>query len=87
MILLAACGQDRTVVKTEYVDRVVETQKTLDPKLTHHDAEPAGPAQKCKDAEAKPTVCGRDLANYIDDLRAWGRGMAKQLDAILGLQP
>lgn len=88
MILLAACGRtNRTVVKTEYVDRVVEVQKPLAPALLKKDPEPAAPQAKCKDATGLPAPCGRDLANYIDALRAWGRGLYKQVEAIGGLQP
>lgn len=52
--------------------------KRLDPKLTARPAEPrlkAGP------------VTNEDLANLIDELRAWGRGLAGKLEKIEGLQP
>lgn len=74
--------------QTEFVDRVVETQKPLDPRLTKAAPEPKAPPAKCVSPTGKGKVpCGKDVANYIDALRLWGRGMVKQLLEIAGLQP
>jgi hypothetical protein len=59
----------------------------LRPGLTTTVPEPAAPQRACRDARGAPTVCHRDELNYIDALRAWGRGMIKQLKEIAGLQP
>lgn len=66
---------------------MVEVQKPLPPELRKKTPEPAPPAAKCKDATGRPAPCGRELANYIDALRAWGLGLLKQIEAIDGLQP
>ena len=85
--LLVACGPKPAIVKeTQFVDRVVETQVALDPRLTTTRKEPAPPPAKCVVSGFK-VPCGRDVANYIDELRTWGRGMHKQLAEIAGLQP
>jgi len=50
-------------------------------------AEPAAPPRNCRDADRNPTVCNKDLATQFDAYRAWGRGLAAQLQKIGGLQP
>lgn len=59
----------------------------LRPGLTATTPEPDAPERRCRDLRGAPTVCHRDELNYLDALRAWGRGMAKQLREIAGLQP
>lgn len=59
----------------------------LDPDLTRQHAEPGAPPANCRDAQGKKTVCNKDTLNYIDALKAWGRGAYKQIKAIFDLQP
>lgn len=59
----------------------------LDPKLTAAPHEPAAPPARCRDARGRTTVCNTDTLTYIDQLRAWGRGMVGQIKEIAGLQP
>lgn len=65
----------------------VATYVALNPKLTAQHAEPDTPPANCRDAKGKKTVCNKDTLNYIDALRAWGRGAYKQIKAIADLQP
>ncbi|MDQ8050708.1 hypothetical protein [Luteibacter sp.] len=77
-LLCVACKTCEPVVRTETVEVKVPVLVRLDPKLTARPAEPrlkAGP------------VTNDDLANLIDELRAWGRGLAGKLAKIEGLQP
>lgn len=78
ILWLAGCGTCKPLTRTETVEVKVPVLVRLDPKLTARPAEPrlkAGP------------VTNDDLANLIDELRAWGRGLAGKLEKIEGLQP
>lgn len=59
----------------------------LDKDLTATRAETGAPPANCRDAKGKKTVCNKDALNYLDALRAWGRGAYKQIQAISELQP
>lgn len=78
ILWLAGCGTCEPLTRTETVEVKVPVLVRLDPKLTERPAEPrlkAGP------------VTNDDLANLIDELRAWGRGLAGKLREIQKLQP
>lgn len=88
MSLLASCGaKGPAIVRTETVEVKVASYVALDPELTKQRPEPAAPPAKCRDQRGKRTVCNKDALNYIDALRAWGRGAYAQIQSIFDLQP
>ena len=88
MSLLASCGATKpALVRTETVEVKVPVYVALDEKLLVVAPEPATPPLNCLDSKNRKTVCHKDEANYIDAIRAWGRALAGQVDAIKDLQP
>ena len=88
--LLSSCGPVKTPppdVRTEVVEVKQASYVALSPGLLRTVPEPDAPQRRCRDTRAQPTVCHRDELNYIDALRAWGRGLVKQVKEIAGLQP
>ena len=84
--LTASCA--KPLVRTETVEVQVPVVVALDPALTTPAPEPALPRRACTDpANGKATLCNGTLPDYVDALRAWGRGLEAQLAAILALQP
>ncbi len=77
LVSLSSCAS-KPVVRTETVEVKVPVLVALDKKLTAVPAEPQLPAGELEND---------DLAVLIDELRAWGRGLAGKLRKIEGLQP
>ena len=88
-LLLSLTSCSRTpIVRTETVEVPVPVLVPLKPDLTAQVPEPAYPPRRCVDpVNGRATVCNGDVADYIDALRAWGRGGFSKLRAILELQP
>lgn len=87
VLLLGGCASKPQVVeKIETVEVLTPVDRPLDARLTKIAPEPKAPPAKCTEGGYR-TVCNEDLMDHLDDLRTWGRGMAKQLTEILGLQP
>lgn len=74
-------------MRTETVEVQVPVLVALDPRLTATPPEPPAPPARCRDAAGRTTVCHKDEADWIDALRAWGRGLYNQLVEIRELQP
>ena len=74
-------------VKTQIVEVPVETQVTLDPALTAQEPEPARPADRCVDAQARPTICNKDLIDWLNAYAAALRRINGRMLEIFGLQP
>ncbi len=77
LVSLSSCAS-KPVVRTETVEVKVPVLVALDKKLTAVPVEPQLPAGELEND---------DLAVLIDELRAWGRGLAGKLRKIEGLQP
>lgn len=84
--MLASCGQKRAIVRTETVTVYVPTYKALDPALTAVAPEPAPPPALCR-FDGQNVPCLEGVYDELEQLRAWGRGMAGKLHEIRGLQP
>lgn len=81
----AGCSKDN--VKIEYVERLVETQVPLEPRLLAvPDAVPAPPFD-CTDTRGAKTVCTEDAIDWGARWEKVGRDLIKQIKAIKGLQP
>lgn len=65
-------------MRTEVVEVQVPVAEKVDPSLTRVDPEPAPPGRHCLDG-GKPTLCNGDLVDYVEAVRAWGRGLAARL--------
>lgn len=88
LLLCVACTPEpKTVVKTQFVDRVVESQVALDARLTTPAAKPAIPLFRCRDAAGRPSVCGEDLIDYLQRWQKAGGDSIEQVKAIQALQP
>jgi len=85
--LLASCGRQPANVKTQFVDRDVPVQTSLDPRLLTDPTLPPIPAFKCLDKKQLATVCGDDMADYIQAYQKVGTDVAGQIKAIRDLQP
>jgi hypothetical protein len=85
LLLPTSCSLQRPI-KTQTVTVEVPVVQGLDPKLTAQVPEPANPPRLCRDG-IRPTVCNKALVDYLDALRAWGRGAYQKLSKIAGLQP
>lgn len=77
LALLTSCAS-KPVVRTETVEVKVPVIVGVPAKLTRVPSEPRLPAGE---------VTNDGLAEYVDALRAWGRGLAGQLREIAGLAP
>lgn len=75
-------------MRVEYVDRVVETQVPLDPRLTERIFFPGPPPPMCADrASGRPTLCEDQLHEWRDVIaeRLWEA--ISRIDEIRELQP
>lgn len=86
-LALAGCRHTPVTPETVFVDRVVETQVALDPRLTTGTAAPAIPLFRCRDADGRRSVCNEDMLDYLEALRAWGLNGQSALTKIRELQP
>lgn len=88
LVMMAGCTpKTEYIVKTQFVDRVVETQVPLDPRLTHTTALPAVPPFKCTDSAGRRSVCARDMVDYMEAYRRAAADRDAQIKAIAELQP
>lgn len=76
-VWLTACASNPPV-ETRTVEAKVPVIVTVPPALTDVPAEPKLPAGD---------VTNDDAADYVDALKAWGRGLAGKLRKIAGLAP
>jgi hypothetical protein len=83
---LTSCSRNVRPAKVETITVQVPMLVPLDPRLLKQEPEPPNPPRACVDA-GRPTVCTKALPDYIDALRAWGRGGYEKLRRISGLQP
>ena len=74
LLPLTSCG--KAILRTETVDVEKPVIVPVPPTLTHVDPEPALPPGE---------LTNDDLADMIDRLRAWGRGLAGKLRQIQSL--
>ena len=85
-LLLTSCASS-PAVRTEIVEVPVEVTVPLDAQLTRPEAAPVRPPLRCRDAEGRPTLCNRDLVNWLN---AYDRALAALNDRmarISALQP
>ena len=83
---MTACSKE--AVRVEYVDRVVEVQKPLDPRLTERIFFPGPPPPACADRiSGRPTLCEDQLHEWMDVIseRLWEA--ISRIDEIRALQP
>lgn len=83
---MAACSATGPQVRTETVEVRVPVFVALPEAMTAPPAEPAAPLPACVD-RGQPTLCNEQMVSWLEDLRAWGRGMAGQLREIRERQP
>ena len=76
LVSLTSCA-NKPIVRTETVEVKMPVIVEVPRELTRTAPEPQLPADATND----------DLADYVDALKAWGRGMVKQLQEIAGLAP
>lgn len=76
LLSLTACASKPQTVRTETVTVERPVIVAVPARLTEVPAEPKVPAGE---------LLNEDLADHVDALRAWGRGMARQLREIAGL--
>lgn len=76
LILLSTGCASKPAVETRTIEVEVPVIVGVPAPLTDVPAEPVLPAGR---------VSNEDLANYVDGLRAWGRGLAGKLRKIAGL--
>lgn len=85
---LAGCApKTEYITKTQFVDRTVETQVALDPRLTRPAALPPIPAFRCEDKQRRPSVCNEDMLEYLEAYRKVAKDSVGQVKAIRALQP
>lgn len=85
---LPACQNAKPApVKTRIVEVPVEVVVPVPRELTQHAAKPTRPANRCKDAKGRATICNRDLAEWLNSYDALVDGLFGKLDAIWRLQP
>lgn len=84
-MLLTGCREG--AVRTEVVEVPVDRVVTLDKRLTAQEPAPERPADRCRDAQNRSTLCNRDLAGWLNEYdAALARINARMLE-IAGLQP
>lgn len=85
-LALAAC-QSTPATRTVTVEVPVEVVVPLDPRLTAPEAKPRRPPNRCRDARDRPTICNRDLADWLNEYDATVDKLNAKLGRILSLQP
>ena len=69
----------------ETVEKRVPVYVAMPEEVTADVPEPAEPSLNCVD-RGRATLCNEDLAEWIEQLRAWGAGLRGQLAKVRGLQ-
>jgi hypothetical protein len=83
LVSLPACQNAKpTPIKTQVVEVPVEVRVPVDKHLTDHGPKPARPANRCKDARGRATICNRDLASWLNAYDALVDTLFGKLDAI-----
>lgn len=83
-VSLTGCSGRSEVIR-ETVEKRVPVYVAMPEEVTADVPEPAAPELRCMD-RGRATLCNDDLAEWIEQLRAWGNGLRGQLAKVRDLQ-
>ena len=83
-VLLTGCSGRSEVIR-ETVEKRVPVYVAMPDEVTADVPEPTAPDLRCID-RGRATLCNDDLAEWIEQLHAWGNGLRGQLAKVRGLQ-
>lgn len=86
LMLMAGC-RSVAPVKVQPVEVPVEVMVPIRSELTAKVPKPSRPPNRCRDAKGRPTLCNRDLADWLNAYDAALDKANGKLHEILGLQP
>lgn len=80
-----ACG--KTIVKTQTVEVKVPVYKKMPAELLREEPAPKRPRNDCEDAQRRPTICNKDMADWLWSYDGALKAINARMRELQGLQP
>lgn len=86
LMSLAAC-QAGPIVRTEVVEKPVLVYKPMPAELLREESAPKRPRNDCTDTQNRPTICNRDMADWLWSYDGALKAINARMRELQGLQP